>query len=112
LNHPTSSVPPEKLKRLHELVHGIFESTQEATNDILHQCEQATADSLPDMVSHIYKSCAVQDLTNQRIKIILQILHEIETGQYGVEDSLLEGPQRSHSALSQDDIDNLMNNSP
>lgn len=110
MNSYVCPIPPEKLHRIHELIQGIHESTQQATNDILHQCETATPDTLQDMVSHIYKACAVQDLTNQRIKIILHILDEIKTGQYGTEDALLAGPQRAQHAMSQDDIDNLMNN--
>lgn len=107
----THPVPVEKLERLSELIKGLCESTQEATDTILHCCETVTADSLSETVAQIYKACSVQDLTNQRLKIIETILQEIGTGVYGIEDSLLAGPQRAQHMLSQDDIDNLLNGS-
>jgi chemotaxis regulatin CheY-phosphate phosphatase CheZ len=110
LSH-TNPVPVEKLERLSELIKGLCESTQDATDTILHCCETITTDSLPETVAQIYKACAVQDLTNQRLKIIENILQEIESGIYGTEDTLLAGPQRAQHMLSQDDIDNLMNGS-
>jgi chemotaxis regulatin CheY-phosphate phosphatase CheZ len=110
LSH-THTIPAEKIERLSGLIHGLAESTQESTDSILHLCETMTNETMAESISSIYKACAVQDLTNQRIKIIQTLIEEISTGIYGTEDSLLEGPQRTQNALSQDDIDNLLNGS-
>lgn len=104
-----SDIRAQKLACLVEYVQGIAESTATATDDILGICENLHADNLQDGIAHIFKACAVQDLTNQRIKKILDLARQIETGTYNDEDVLLEGPQRKHNALSQDDVDSLLN---
>lgn len=109
--HAQSPLLQEKLASLKEAVLGIDESTKAATDEILSVCEMLQQNGQSDDVAlaRIFRACAVQDLTNQRVKKILDLLAQIETGEFIAQDELLEGPQRHGSAMSQDDVDNLLN---
>lgn len=99
------------LVMIRDAVLGIEESTKHSTDTILSVCESMDIALADDDKSRIYQACAVQDLTNQRVKKILDLLQQIETGEFVEQDELLEGPQRHGSAMSQDDVDSILNGS-
>jgi chemotaxis protein CheZ len=107
-----------------------------ATNEIMSAAEEierygardgAPDPALTDLVTRIYVACAFQDITGQRIAKVVQTLQSVESkvsalatacgGEVelhaGDEETakadaaLLNGPQRSGNAQSQDDIDRL-----
>ena len=111
----------------------IVAHTAVATETILDACEQLdglsaslpehSALSIQDQTIRIYEACSFQDITGQRISKVVAALKIIETriealtGRFGVSnppkkivgnDSLLNGPQSPHLAISQDEIDRLL----
>lgn len=108
----------EFLSRLRNEIEGLSETTNNATDVILDQCDHIGAlnndNTNPDpdvaiSLEVIYQASAVQDLTNQRLQKISRMLDVFEqSGELASFDTLLEGPQRQADALSQDDIDQLM----
>lgn len=102
-------VTHEKLAAIRDAVLGIEESTKAATDDILAHCEAITSSEFDVVKAAIYQACAVQDLTHQRVKKILDLVQQIESGIFTQQDALLEGPQRQGQAMSQDDVDSLLN---
>jgi chemotaxis protein CheZ len=89
--------------------------------------DKAAAAKLSDAVTSIYEACAFQDITGQRISKVVNAMQSIETKVVGLaracgdavesqaiekkavsdESKLLNGPQLSVNAKSQDEIDKL-----
>ena len=113
----------------------VLKSTEEATHTILDcataiegigsgLADETAKNELSNHVTRIYEACNFQDITGQRIKKVLKSLSALEENVKGlistakiegiVQDepvdemaSLLNGPQLSGAAPTQDDIDKL-----
>ena len=112
----------------------IVGSTEEATNGILQAMESlegltaemdpAMAEKVTEAVTLVYESCNFQDITGQRITKVVRALQSMESKLQALasafgpiegdapvlaegDAALLNGPQLSGGATSQDDIDAL-----
>lgn len=115
----------------------IVAEASKATHDIMNAAEvveqvsagldKESANKLSDAVTRIYEACAFQDITGQRISKVVNAMQSIETKVVGLaracgdaiesqaiekkvvsdESKLLNGPQLSVNAKSQDEIDKL-----
>ena len=113
-------------------------ATEEATGVIMDSCEhiQAQLSDLPQPVSQeidnqiikIFEACSFQDITGQRITKVIKALQEIDIkisallgettfsaelsqpqkADVDKPETLLNGPQMSDQAITQDDIDALL----
>jgi chemotaxis protein CheZ len=118
---------PDASNHLDEVV----KETEEAANkiiDLASEIQSAVPDNaaVADLVTKIYEACNFGDLSRQRIVKVLKHLDIIESKLVKIFDSLniekringkpsegellLNGPQLSGSAPTQDDIDALFNN--
>ena len=118
---------PDASNHLDEVV----KETEEAANkiiDLASEIQSAVPDNtaVADLVTKIYEACNFGDLSRQRIVKVLKHLDIIESKLVKIFDSLniekrindkpaegellLDGPQLSGSAHTQDDIDALFNN--
>jgi chemotaxis protein CheZ len=96
----------------------------EAIEGVASKVDPASATALTDAVTKIYEASSFQDITGQRITKVVRALQSMESklqslaGAFGRADfmpaapvegdaALLNGPQLSQSASSQDDIDAL-----
>jgi chemotaxis protein CheZ len=96
----------------------------ETIEGVAGKVDPASAAALTDAVTKIYEASSFQDITGQRITKVVRALQSMETklqslaGAFGRADftpaaaaegdaALLNGPQLSQSASSQDDIDAL-----
>ncbi|MGH1403512.1 MAG: protein phosphatase CheZ [Alphaproteobacteria bacterium] len=115
----------------------IISATSEATGTIMDCCdviqEQAASaggeagDSITNEVMKIYEACSFQDITGQRVSKVIKTFQDIENkidklvGALGIDhdeipeederegdERLLNGPQLTDQAISQDDIDKLL----
>jgi chemotaxis protein CheZ len=107
--------------------HSIMTAT-ETIERLGQKMEKDSANALNDAVTSIYESCAFQDITGQRIAKVISTLQSIETKvvalaravggevetkqqqedvKAGKEAGLLNGPQLSANATSQEEIDRL-----
>lgn len=91
----------------------IADSTAAATDAILAICDRlreshAANDALIAEILAIYQTCAVQDLTNQRVQKILRHAARIENPALPDDDELLEGPQAQGGGVDQDEINRLL----
>lgn len=110
----------------------VLKSIEGATNSIMEQTEaieaHETASKIPevqDSVTKIYEACSFQDITGQRISKIIRAIQSIDRAindligdvsgaelpakKQTYEESLLNGPQNEEDAISQDEIDKLLN---
>ena len=114
----------------------VVKSLEEATNIILDTCEEiqnasnnsdneTIKNEIMEHTTKIFEACNFQDLTGQRIRKVMHTLEYIERAVKKIlalpiakvdspkkttvdpKDPLLNGPQRSGDAPSQDDIDKL-----
>jgi chemotaxis protein CheZ len=96
----------------------------ETIEGVASKVDPASATALTDAVTQIYEASSFQDITGQRITKVVRALQSMESklqslaGAFGRADftpaapalgdaALLNGPQLSQSASSQDDIDAL-----
>ncbi len=116
----------------------IVGATAEATGTIMDSCEAidsivssadpAMQEKVTEQITKIYEACSFQDITGQRITKVVKTLklidekvdkilvafgpHEKEKFEQAeketTEASLLNGPQMPDQAISQDDIDKLL----
>lgn len=111
------------------VIMGACEQIQETASTL----DEAAQTAINDKVMEIFEACSFQDITGQRIKKVLTTLAVIEDGidrimeslgePIGVkmgddraekivslddDKSLLNGPQRAGTAISQEDIDRLL----
>ena len=115
----------------------VVQSTEAATNTIMTACENvleqikdAPADIAKGIeadIVRIYEACTFQDITGQRITKVIKTLKQIDgkvcdlleamgasgdaaapDDQRPHDDSLLNGPQMTQDAISQDEIDRLL----
>ena len=116
----------------------IVKSTEEATSSIMDSCEilEQEADKeggpsafvVSEEVTKIYEACSFQDITGQRITKVIKALQEIDIkisallgettltaemsqpqqADIDKPETLLNGPQMSDQAITQDDIDALL----
>lgn len=107
--------------------------------DVMSKLKGKNADQLMDATTKIYEACGFQDITGQRITKVVGALHHIEEKvdalltafgdeiakykaanpkpeaepvveeQKPSDEDLLHGPQMKEQAMSQDDIDALLN---
>lgn len=125
---------PESMPHAELQLKDVLKTTEESTLSILAQAtaismalqEENAGDALQEKVQacvcKIYEACSFQDLTGQRIKKVLgQIndigmhlkrLSDIANHRGGIpaapkKDPLLNGPQLTHEAPNQNDIDHL-----
>jgi chemotaxis protein CheZ len=99
----------------------------EAIENVATKVDPAAAVALTDAVTHIYEASAFQDITGQRITKVVRALQSMESklqalttafgpietvasAPVGGDAGLLNGPQLSSGATSQDDIDALFDN--
>lgn len=127
----------QHIKTATDELDAIVDATAEATGGILGACEVMgdiaekvggeNGDAITAEVTKIYEACTFQDITGQRVSKVVSSLKTIEekvmrlvmliggdtdseeeedtrTG----DDALLNGPQMSDQAISQDDIDKLL----
>ncbi len=118
----------------------VVEATATATGSIMTACENMErelakhpgelATIVQDQITGIYEACTFQDITGQRIRKVVKLLHEIENKVSHVltilggdqpagatapadtrtnDEKLLNGPQMSGQGVSQEDIDKLLN---
>ena len=115
----------------------VIEATAEATGTIMDACEMIQSgvagspqeNAITEQVTKIYEACSFQDITGQRITKVVGSLQSIEEKvetlllMFGnkvpidsseeedtrsEEEKLLNGPQMADQAISQDDIDKLL----
>jgi chemotaxis protein CheZ len=114
----------------------VLDTTAEATNTIMSACEtiedvigarkDEQSEIIQNQITMIYEACAFQDLTGQRIQKVTKAFSQIEqklnqlydaiindtpipkTEERSEKESLLNGPQLPSSAITQDDIDKLL----
>jgi chemotaxis protein CheZ len=113
----------------------IIEATSAATGTIMDACEAIEGQvelspAVAEQVTKIYEACSFQDITGQRITKVVKTLKTIEEkvealmavlgedhagAQGGAEEdtrtgdaALLNGPQMSGQAITQDEIDKLL----
>jgi chemotaxis protein CheZ len=96
----------------------------EIIESVAAKVDPASATSLTDAVTQIYEASSFQDITGQRITKVVRALQSMESklqslasafgpGEFGLaaaaegDAALLNGPQLSQGAKSQDDIDAL-----
>ncbi len=116
-------------------LHDVLQSTEEATTAILDAAsaigqfaEEGNKEEIAKQVTRIFESCNFQDISGQRIKKVLKSLDILEsrlrklaetardyTGAEAPapikkEEGLLNGPQLSSQAPTQDEIDKLFSN--
>jgi chemotaxis protein CheZ len=136
---------PGRIEVASEELDSIVQATERATSDILAAAEQIqeiawtlreqghkpeTCDLLDDQATDIYTACSFQDLTGQRIRKVIGVLHYLESrinamieiwglepsaaepapGLPSAEDeaALLNGPAQPGHGLDQADIDIMM----
>jgi chemotaxis protein CheZ len=127
----TSNMPDATLQ-----LNDVLQHTEKATSTIIESVSGigalVTDSTLPDAtktkiasyIDHVYEACNFQDISGQRIKKVLLHISELETQlarlsdiskgkaqQKSSKDSLLNGPQLSAVAPSQQDIDNMFKSS-
>lgn len=118
----------------------VVEATENASNTIMDACDAMTAmakdlepeqaEILQKQVSTIFEACSFQDITGQRITKVIGLLKDIEdkvgtlldfvgsevalagelAGSNEDSQKLENGPQLPGNAMSQDDIDKLLDN--
>ena len=113
----------------------VVEATAEATGDIMDSCEaiekvleSSPSDEISDAVTKIYEACSFQDITGQRITNVVSTLkkiedkvgkildvlgindneHEEDDDADGEDEQLMNGPQMPDKAITQEDIDKLL----
>lgn len=114
----------------------VIQSTADATNAIMGACESIEdtirgcptekSAKIQEQVTMIYEACTFQDITGQRIQKVTRAFSQIEeklnhlynalindtpipdTEKPSESESLLNGPQLPGSAITQDDIDKLL----
>ncbi len=116
----------------------IIDATSEATSTIMDCCDVISekagevggenGDAIIEQVMKVYESCSFQDITGQRVSKVVKTFKDIEekidslVGVLGInisdvgddedkregDERLLNGPQMKDQAISQDDIDKLL----
>lgn len=113
----------------------VVEATATATGEIMDACEgiekeleKTPSEPIAAEVTKIYEACSFQDITGQRITNVVKTLKAIEEkvsnllSALGAEDmrhaeeedtrrgdeKLMNGPQAADKAISQDDIDKIL----
>lgn len=116
----------EVVKSVEEAANIILDTTEAIQNVAASLADKNIQNQIMEHTTKIFEACNFQDLTGQRIKKVMTTLEYIEKAVHkilslpiaklgksqknsneGQQDSLLNGPQISGQAPSQDDIDKL-----
>ena len=138
-NHPGKAIPgasnelDEVAKSIETAAHTILDTTEVILSIAPEIANEKQSQAITENATKILEACTFQDITGQRINKVLNALSEIEsttqkllslasdtlhlpkTSPQGdnrsaqLQQGLLDGPQASATAPSQDDIDNLFN---
>lgn len=116
----------EVVKSVEEAAHTILDTTEAIQSTVLEMQDETLKNQLLQHITRIFEACNFQDLTGQRITKVMTTLEFIEKAVQKVlslpiakgikatqpkddKDPLLNGPQLSGQAPSQDDIDKIFN---
>jgi len=124
-----------------EELDAVISSTKTATDEIMNSCDAISAIvagsplevKVGAETTKIFEACSFQDITGQRIKKVVNVLHEVETkvghllhmlghgdgarkaliarpveDKRQGDDKLMNGPQLAANAMSQEEIDKLL----
>lgn len=112
------NTPAKGLQVISQTAEDISRSTMRATSEILDVCDKLSAvqgavegAALKDALRRIYEACAVQDLTEQRLRRILRTAAALRGEDVPEEDPLLAGPQSENGGISQAEIDDMLEKS-
>lgn len=118
MNNNEQDTAAEALHVISRTAEDVSRTTMRATSEILDVCDalsavQGAVD--PALLKHalrrIYEACAVQDLTEQRLRRILRTAAALRGEDVPEEDPLLAGPQSENGGVSQADIDDMLDKS-
>jgi len=137
----TGEVKDKDVPTATEELDAVVSSAKQATDEIMNYCDNIIAAvagtsveaKVNEETTKIFEACSFQDITGQRIKKVVKVLHEVETkvGQLlhmlghgdGArkdliarpvedirkgDDKLMNGPQLPTNAMSQEEIDKLL----
>ncbi|HEY8963951.1 MAG TPA: protein phosphatase CheZ [Alphaproteobacteria bacterium] len=137
----TGEVKDQDVPTATEELDAVVTAAKHATDSIMNSCDAISAAvagtsaeaKVGEETTKIYEACSFQDITGQRIKKVVKVLHEVETkvGQLlhmlghgdGArkeliarpvedmrqgDDKLMNGPQLPTNAMSQEEIDKLL----